>query len=619
MRKINESKQNQIIRHISNTKSIYKEQIEWYRDRMFKIYENITTFKEKPKAKWQTSFKVNKAFEIENKVVPRIVANQPKWNVRVRTDAFFAEDEKLSPEERAEKLSTNKEYAHAIRDYIAQVFMKDDLDELIEIWAKNYVRYGIGRAKVEFKYYMYADLYNSTETYIDEDWNEVEVNKKESKEWVVWESPCIDVLSWSDMYYDPRHIRQEDMNSIIETKEGIRLSFFTKDKDKYLNIDKLVDICKQPYNPNDVESYKQRIYGITGIKPNGNGKINMSDLTVDKYYGYYELDEDWDGSGEKLYEFWVVNDILLIYAEEISFIPFEAVRCFKDTETFHATGFIEPILGLQDELNFKKNSASQYLNQSLNRNWIWSPNSGVNPKHLNSAPWNIIPTTKSGADVEANLTELPFRQLPPNYFQEQNDFERQIQWLTFTIDTAQPQGNQAMTNTATGIRVKAFESNAVIGKARKSFEKWLVNLAYKFLQKTFEKAENNIVIKKLDDEWYREINKEAMRDAFRRYEIKIEPWSTSYDTQEQKRANAIAQWNIAQQGVALGLNIDLDKIFRWIMETFPWVDPQELIKQQMPQIPWMEQMMWGKWNAENVQNVPMPQTNPEQWAGDIPL
>ena len=86
-------------------------------------------------------------------------------------------------------------------------------------------------------------------------------------------------------------------------------------------------------------------------------------------------DKDGDGSGEKLYEFWTVNDILLVYAQEISCIPFEAARCFKDTESFFATGFVEPILGLQKEMNFKKNSASQYINQSLNRNWVWSPNS----------------------------------------------------------------------------------------------------------------------------------------------------------------------------------------------------------------------------------------------------
>ena len=92
------------------------------------------------------------------------------------------------------------------------------------------------------------------------------------------------------------------------------------------------------------------------------------------------------GKGEKLYEFWTVNDMLLVYAKEIAFIPFESVKCFEDTETFLSTGFIEPIIGLQDELNFKKNSASQYINQALNRNWVWSPNSGVDPRSLTSSP-----------------------------------------------------------------------------------------------------------------------------------------------------------------------------------------------------------------------------------------
>lgn len=619
MRRIDESKQKQIIRHISDTQSFYRDQLERYRERMLRIYKDTTSFRERPKAKRQTSFKINKAFEVENKVVPRIIANQPKWDVSVRTDAFFALDEKISSEERAKKISKNKEFAHAMRDYLSSVFTRDDMNELMEIWAKNFVRYGMWWAKIDYKYDTYADMYSKMEKYTDEEGNEIEVQSKESKEDVVWEAPCVDIVGWSDVYFDPRHIRQEDMSSIVENKDGIRLSFFTKNKDKYMNVDKLVDICTQPYNPNDPQSYKQRIYAVTGVMPRNNERINAKELWVKKYYGYYELDEDWDGSKEKLYEFWVVNDLLLVYADEISCMPFEAVRCFKDTETFLSTGFIEPILGLQDELNFKKNSASQYINQSLNRNWIWSPNSGVNPKHLNSSPGNIIPTTKSGADVEANLTELPFRQLPPNYFQEQNDFERQIQGLTFTIDTAQPQGNQAMTNTATGIRVKAFESNAVIWQARKSFEQWLVNLAYKFLQKTFENADDNIVIKKLDDDWYWEINKEAMRDAYRRYEIKVEAGSTSYDNQEQKRADAIAQWNIAQQAKAIGVNIDLEKQFKGIMETFKWVDPEELIKQPMPQIPGMEMQQPAPW-WQAPQNVAMPQTQwQEWWAGDIPL
>jgi len=54
---------------------------------------------------------------------------------------------------------------------------------------------------------------------------------------------------------------------------------------------------------------------------------------------------------------------------------------------------------------------------------------------LISKPNNIIPTSKSVADAMTNLQEIPHRTLDASYFQEQNDFERQIQGLTFTVDT----------------------------------------------------------------------------------------------------------------------------------------------------------------------------------------
>ena len=98
------------------------------------------------------------------------------------------------------------------------------------------------------------------------------------------------------------------------------------------------------------------------------------------------MSDDMTGKGEKLYEFWTVNNFILVYAKEITQLPYQDFKCFRDTETFLATGFIEPIISLQEELNFKKNSTSTYINQSLHRSWVWSPNSGINPKHLNSAP-----------------------------------------------------------------------------------------------------------------------------------------------------------------------------------------------------------------------------------------
>ena len=54
--------------------------------------------------------------------------------------------------------------------------------------------------------------------------------------------------------------------------------------------------------------------------------------------------------------------MFLVEAEEISFIPYEDFRCFEDTETYLATGALEPIISLQEELNFKKNAKSKFIN-----------------------------------------------------------------------------------------------------------------------------------------------------------------------------------------------------------------------------------------------------------------
>jgi len=182
------------------------------------------------------------------------------------------------------------------------------------------------------------------ESTYDEEGNETKTVQKKTKKKLVHESPTIDPVSRSDIVYDPRYIRLEDFPAIIETKRGIRMSFFTKNPTKYLNVDKLKDIKDIGFE--DQDSYREQILSITGIQYNGASKVDTNNLTVKKFYGRYEMGEqsENDGSGEKLYEFWTINDMLLVYAEEISQLPFQDFRCFPDTETFNATGFLEPIL-----------------------------------------------------------------------------------------------------------------------------------------------------------------------------------------------------------------------------------------------------------------------------------
>lgn len=88
---------------------------------------------------------------------------------------------------------------------------------------------------------------------MDEDGNEDVQIMERVKEKVVNERPCIDISKRSDICYDPRNVRLEDFDGLVEEQSRIRLSFFTKNKKKYMNIDKLIDMCSVEYNPDDIK------------------------------------------------------------------------------------------------------------------------------------------------------------------------------------------------------------------------------------------------------------------------------------------------------------------------------------------------------------------------------
>ena len=426
-------------------------------------------------------------------------------------------------------------------------------------------------------------------------WEEaVEEINEQIDEKVVWEYATIDVVSWTQMLYDPRYILFNDMPAVIHTRQNVRLSEIKNWKDDYMNIDKLEALTK--LDNTDKSKFQQMVQTITWLTTVETVKVDKNNLTLDEYYWYYDLK---DNDNEKLYKISIANGMLCIGLEEITQIPFEQIRCFEDTETNLAVWFLEPIMWLQQEMNYKKNAASEYINNALNRSWIWSAHSGINPRKLISRPNNIIPTTKTVQEAQANLQEIPMRSLDSSYFNEQNDFERQIQGLTFTVDTSNTNNAQALTNTATWIRIKFYESNTVVDEIRKHFEEWLERLAYKLLEQTAENYDKNIVIKKMWDEWFWKIHKEAIVDALEKYEIQIETWTSSYDTIESRREDAIAKYNIWVQAAANGVNVNLEELFKDVLGTFEGVIADKYIQRQWADIMWMllQGQQWPQSNA----------------------
>ncbi len=585
--------QQKAVMMVSNTFEQYQELLQPYHNRMLAIYKELNTFTYPKKADWSTTFKVNKMHEVSNKILPRIVSRNPKWLVSFKPDLVnelenWADIAKLDMQSRA------------VQDLLSTIFSKYNLSESTRLWAKGMVNYGTSFAKVATKYTISRKKLkvDEEETIIDENGVEQVVKITEKiEENVADEYVTIEPVSWSDIYYDPRYVMFQDMPAVVQVLSGVRLADIQKNKE-YINVDKLEDIAKLDKTSSQ---YKEDVQNIMWMTISKVPDVDKNNLSIKTYYWLFEL-KDWD---ERLYEIVVANDLVCLCIKEITQIPFEQIRCFEDTETNLAVGFLEPIMGLQQELNYKKNAASEYINHALNRGWVWSPNSGINPKKLINKPNNIIPTNKSVIEAMNNLQELPHRSLEPSYFQEQNDFERQMQGLTFTIDTNNSQNQQWLTNTATGMRIKFYESNVVLDECRKHYEEWLERLGYKLLQQIAENMTKNITIKALDDDTFWDINKEAIVDALEKFEIKIEAGSSSYDTIENRRNDGIAKYNIWQQAMAAWVPVDLELLFKDVLGTFEGVNADKYIKKQAPQVPWM----WGGGEMQMPEQVP---TAPEE-------
>jgi len=534
--------QSQILVKMSDTFHDYKDAMRKHRDTMYQIYESYSTFKGKKQAAWKTAFKVNKAHEVVEKVLPRMIAKDPRWIVSTNVENTL--DLSIPEGERGDSQKKNNEMAEAIQDYLTYVFDEYKLREVSRLWCKNMNIYGTSFAKAKFKF-------KTT----------MEKTPGGSSKKVSGQYPTLDVKSWTDMYYDPRYKYIDDMPSIIERTNAVRMSQLKKNK-KFFNLDMVEKIAKMESFSRD--EYKRAIFSLTGIDITNDTRINQDSMVLYTYYGYLNP----DGKGERLFRATSVEDTVLIELEEIYQYPFEAIRAFEDPETFYGTGFVEPIIGIQDELNFKKNSASEYINHALNRSWIWSANSGIPPKMLTSRPNNIIQTNVDGPTALANIQELPHRELPVSFFQEQNDLERQIQSMSFTVDTSNPRSNQGLTNTATGIRVKFFESNSVIDEIRKHFEEGLERIAYKLLMETFDNIQGNIAIRKTKGTGFWDINKELLRDAVSRYVIKVEANSSAFDDIENRREDSIALYNLMLQAKGAGVPVNLEEGFKDILKTF---------------------------------------------------
>jgi len=552
-------KKHEMCRHVKDTFDAYEMDLKNYHNVLLEIYKEVNKTEAEAPNEWDTKFHVSKMRQTENKTTPKIMAKNPRFIVSWKTDTWEYEDKWLPEDEKIAKMEDKKDLPEAIQDYLNKFYEQQEIRKKMKLFAKSGVRYGIGWGKVGYRS------------------KQVRKNGKKSK--VIDGVPYIDVKSFLDIYFDPRYTTLDEMPAIVEIARNVRISELQA-SGKY--DDEVLEELKTIQGEKDESLRRQVIERIAGITNSGDvPEPDFNNLELKIYEGYYGDDDDF-------VRITTVSDLFVIGYEEIEEFSYEEFRVFEDTETFKANWFLADIMGLERELNWKKNAASEYINMALHRTMVMSANSGIDPAELYSWPWHvIIPDAMTARDVIDNhLLEMPHRELSVQYFNEQNDMERQIQSASYTIDIANRAEGVGQTNTATGEKIQYAEMNDVIKDVRQSFEDSLARLAYKILNVTHQNMETNIYFK--GEKKYWTLHKEAFGDALRRFDIKVEANSSSSADVESRRADAIAKKNIALEAMQAGAMPPewAKEAFKDIMRTFEGVNVDKMFPETLP-MPWM--------------------------------
>lgn len=572
--KLNNQQQEKVIRHISTTYNEYKVLMQKYLTEKAEEYEEYTTFEIKKKMARDTNTKVNKAFEAVEKRAGKLTSKEPVWITSVRPDIEYKLYQS-SGDDLTSKVDEVQKTSRIMESILKDTRKRWDVVESIDRMAKDFSSLGVMIGKATYKYKPKFDEVETEEAEMDEEGNMI-MSKKKTNIGKVSKIPAIDNVSIDRVFYDINYKDFDDLPCVIEIVDGVRGSHILNDK-TYDNTKQLAEIIKQGKWKN-TQDLANTILNITGVNVNNPITIDETSLIIKEYYWYFNLSDD--PKEEKLYKFCVVNDMLVIQAQEIKKIPYVMARCFEDTLSLRAVGIVRPVIGLQKDFNFKRSARSQYIKQSLNRKYIMWPGSGISPRDL-SKPDGIVFTDKDIATVQAHFMEIPHREINGSIFTDNADDQREMQAMMFSQDTTQPSAPGSTIDTATGSKIEFYENNIVINKWRIKFERAIAKLGEILLYAMVENmSELDNYYTKVDNELIA-VHKSQIEKALNDMSINIEIGSTNYEKEKQRRDELLAIYNLALKSAQSGLNINLEKIFKQIMETYNIKDADSFIKPNM--------------------------------------
>lgn len=535
------------------------------KNQLDRIYEATMDYYPPKRKEYETNLKVNFCNYIEQLVTARITAKAPKFIVNLAQNprevaSMYMKEDAEGFNDFVKEVAI--EWSPRVQRYLDMMFKNFDAASVLEMGAKQLIRNGNCYGMPVYKYKTYKKLKKNKD------------GKKVMVEKIAQEYPIIEIVPLSELFFDPRYHQLDESDGVIRRKDRVRLSqlLAMKDQEGMMNLERI-----RPTDEFNTE--KSVIYNI--MIPGAQTPTRAETLMVDQYYGYFN-DSD-DPAREMLWELWVVNGSMLIKANVITEIPIVSGFAFGDPEQHFGIGFVEPILGLQDEYNFKMNAAVQAINNNLNQTYLWDPNCGIAPNDIEyaNAPGYIITAHNGVEQAQQGFQQIQRQTIDPAYFSNQNEIRSDMQTVSFTIDAGNPLNNAGTTDTATAVRAKFFDSNVVYSNVLKHYEQWLVKIAYKVLDMVAENYREDKIITELGKWQYEWLDKVALEESPIRYAISVVVGSSSFDSQENRREDAIAKTTIAKEAIEAGVPLDATKFYGDTLSTFEGFNMNNYMKDEM--------------------------------------
>ena len=543
--------------------------LDWYR--MYRVFEN------QERLPGQSNIFIPKIFEIIEKKVPPVIAKDPKFIVTPRTNEATV-------------------YVGAIRDALNFWWDEDGMQEKLETWVKDAFIYGVGFLKVDW--YQETKVQTSVEVEIDDDGNVVE--KEYEEEVISFERPTADLISIFDVKVDPRVENFKEGVGVLQTLPNMRFGDLLKLDPEQYDLSEIKGLNPEELHDSGFTSTQEQEQewdkGINDVSE----RIDKNKITLQEYWGQFSKSGKAKDEREYVITAVVVGGIprYIIRCEvnELGFRPFVKMDDRKIRGEFYSVGEVEPLEGLQVEYNNLRNARLDFNNAVNFPEWIYNINAGINPANLVHRPNNIIPVDLPlGSDIRGVIRPVEKPIQPMSGYNEEAQLNRDFQTVSQTVDFTDRGGSAGFTNTARGILARDAQVNTQVNNIVKHLESSIAELGEMWLAlaENFAEESEAIVVRRprteadferdkisLEDapQKFTKIDTEVLGDALHNYQVKIESGSTTAYDSRGKAQDAVNIANTAVQYAAVGVPVNLTKIFKDILrDSFQKANPESYL------------------------------------------